>query len=627
MKNISVQFIFLLLLTNSLFAQFSISGLISDQSVPISGARVTLFNNDTTFFQEERSDNSGVFQFFNVLAGTYTIGVAKLNYAYVDSVKLVNSTVSNFNIFLSPETEKGNWDIIVQSPEALGGTDLGVLMPDGSIYYCHNTTDPFYFDPATNDTIAAPGSNNTQGCVGPVLLGDGKVWFFGGTLQEIYGPGTRQTKSFDQQTGLWQIQNNMIDYRWYPTVSPLPDGRVLIAGGGGLNNPVRVKTSEIYNTVTGNSTAVDTIAIGNEVSPIIPLLTGKTLMTHQPPQLFDPSTNQWNLAADFVQSNRMSNGDHSDHELVMMPDGNVVAIGYKNFNNILGTFVEMYNPVSNTWALKNSIAPIRSRAKAVLLPDKKILVAGGYKEDNANNTPVNQWNYMKRADLYNVTTDSWRQVDDMNYFREYHTIATLVPDGRVIVVGGEGAPGNEPSQSIIEAYSPPYLYRGVRPEITNLNNTAFSRGNTMSFEVSKTDSVTSLQLMSTAVNTHFMNSSNNRFIELSFSQLDGTISSILPVDSILMPPGNYMLFAMVDDIPSIGRMIKINPGCIITPIIAGDTNVCPNGEAIYIATFYPTAVYNWTVVGGMIINGQGTSEINVSWTNGIIGSVTVSIQL
>lgn len=418
----------------------------------------------------------------------------------------------------------------------------------------------------------------------------------------------------------------MLDYRWYPTVSPLPDGKVLIVGGGGLNNPIRVKTSEIYNTATGISTAVDTIAIGNEVSPIIPLLTGKTLMTHRPPQLFDPATNQWNLAADFVQSNRMSNGDHSDHELVMMPDGNVVAIGYKNFNSILGTFVEMYNPVTNAWSLKSSIAPIRSRAKAVLLPDKKILVAGGYKEDAANITPVNQWNYMKRADLYNVTTDTWRQADDMNYFREYHAIATLVPDGRVIVVGGEGSPGNEPPLSIIEAYSPPYLYRGVRPEISNLNNTTFARGNTMSFDVSKTDSVTTVQLMSTAVNTHFMNSSNNRFLELSFTQVNGAISVILPVDSVMMPPGYYMLFAMVDDIPSIAKIVKITQNCILNPVIIGDSNVCSNETAIYTAPEYANAGYNWTVTGGNILTGQGTNQITVSWNNGITGTVSLVVQ-
>ena len=141
---------------------------------------------------------------------------------------------------------------------------------------------------------------------------------------------------------MMKIQKNMFDYRWYPSVSPLPNGNILIAGGGGLSNPLRVKTSEVYNTQTSTFTRIDDIAIGNEVSPILPLHNGKTLMTHRPPQLFDPVTNEWDLAGDFVQSNRMSNGDHSDHELVLLSNGSVLAIGFKPFNNPLGTFVEIY---------------------------------------------------------------------------------------------------------------------------------------------------------------------------------------------------------------------------------------------------------------------------------------------
>jgi len=38
------------------------------------------------------------------------------------------------NAMLLPETHPGQWDIIMQSPEPLAGTDLGILMPDG-IYF------------------------------------------------------------------------------------------------------------------------------------------------------------------------------------------------------------------------------------------------------------------------------------------------------------------------------------------------------------------------------------------------------------------------------------------------------------------------------------------------------------
>ncbi|MBK6785111.1 MAG: DUF1929 domain-containing protein [Saprospiraceae bacterium] len=548
----------LIFTSNILVAQYTIKGMITGQTQIISGARMTLFNSDTTYFIEERSDNFGMFYFSNVSAGAYKIGVAKSNYNYKESNIIINETNQDINFILDRETEKGKWDVIIKSPEPLGGTDLGVLMPNGKIYYCHDTKDPFYFDPKTNDTLSVMGSDSVQGCVGPILLADSTVWFFGGTLREIYGPGTKKVKKFDVRTTKWKTHQNMFDFRWYPSVSPLSNGQVIILGGGGLNNPIRVKTSEIYDPKSGISKPTGQIAIGNEVSPIVPLLNGKTLMTHCPPQLFDPTTNKWELAADFVQKNRMSNGDHSDHELVLMPDGDVFAFGYKPFNNNLGTFVEKYDVAANKWELKSSINPVRSRAKAIILPDKKILVAGGQKEDQNDVSPVNQWGYMKRSDLYHPETDTWRNLADLNYFREYHAILTLVPDGRIIAVGGEGQPGNEPPQSIIEAFKPPYLFRGVRPEISNLDKSNFSKGEELSFSVSKTDSITGLLLMANAVNTHFMNSSNNRFIELAFEQNNGKVTSLLPSDSLLLFDGFYMLFAMVDDIPSKAAIIQIS---------------------------------------------------------------------
>jgi hypothetical protein len=556
--------IYLILSCNILVAQYSISGKITEQTQSISGARMTLFSNDTTYFLEGRSDSNGMFLFSNVPAGTYTIGVSHSKFNYNESNIIIDASIQNFNFALDRETEKGKWEVIINSPEPLGGTDLGVLIPDGKIYYCHDTEDPFYFDPVTNDTLSVLGSDSIQGCVGPILLADSTVWFFGGTLREIYGPGTRKVKKFDVRINNWQTHQSMLDFRWYPTVSPLSNGQVLILGGGGLNNPIRVKTSEIYDPKSGISQATGQIAIGNEVSPIVPLLNGKTLMTHRPPQLFDPTTNEWEPAADFVQSNRMSNGDHSDHELVLMPDGDVFAFGYKPFNNTPGTFVEKYDVAANKWQLKSSINPIRSRAKAIILPDKKILVAGGQKEDQNDTSSVNQWGYMKRSDLYNTETDTWRNLADMNYFREYHAILTLVPDGRVIAVGGEGQPGNEPTLSVIEAYKPPYLFRGVRPEILNLNSKRFSKGDVLTFEVTRTDSITGVLLMANAVNTHFMNSSSNRFVELEFEQVNGEVTALLPADSLKLFDGFYMLFAMVDDIPSKAEIIVIKNEAVMT---------------------------------------------------------------
>jgi hypothetical protein len=317
----------------------------------------------------------------------------------------------------------------------------------------------------------------------------------------------------------------------------------------------------------------------------------------------------------------MSNGDHSDHELVLLPNGKVVAIGYKPFNNTLGTFVEMYDPVLDQWSLKSSINPIRSRAKAVILPDKRILVAGGEKEDSNDTTTVNQWNYMRRTDLYDSSSDTWRNMKNMNYFREYHAIITLVPDGRLIAVGGEGQPGNEPPLSIIEAYKPPYLFRGIRPEIFNFTKISYARGDQINFNVNKTNSITGIHLMSNAVNTHFMNSSSNRFLELNFTQENGKISATLPKDSLLLHAGFYMLFVMVDDIPSVAKIIQIRDSTnsvisvMVENKIENNLIIYPNpfGDFIFIQSATPVIKATITDVTGielLTVTAQSIQQIN-----------------
>jgi len=548
------------------FAQ-TLTGTVTDPGgSPVADARVTIFLVDTSKFQETRTDANGGYLFENLDPNYFMFGVAKPGFAYFENTTtgIVGTVVHNAQ--LAPETEPGKWDILMDSPEPLGGTDLGVLMPDGSIYYCHSTKDPFFFVPTENDTAFAKGSGISQGCVAPALLADGKVLFAGGTLEEDgYGPACKKVKTFDPATGLWPFLPDMLDFRWYPTLAPLYDERLLIVGGGdkntGASNQKRTNTSEIYDPKTGATQWTDTVKLGNEVSAIVPLFTGKILMTHRPPQLFDPATLQWELAADFVQPNRMPNGDHCDHELILRPNGEVLAVGFKPFSALpVPSFLEKYDPVANVWTLKNSPAPLRSRAKAVQLPDQKILVMGGQKEQAIDPTPVNNWGYMNLTDQFDPQTDSWRRLANMNWKREYHAITVLVPDGRVMAVGGEGQPGNEPPKSVIEAFSPPYLFRGVRPELSNFNKTVFKRCETIGFEAQKTNALTKVILMSNAVMTHFMNSGNSRCLELDFTQNGSAVVASLPADSLRLMPGFYMLFGMVDDIPSLAKIVKIESG-------------------------------------------------------------------
>jgi len=523
----------------------------------IARARVTLSGDG---LRETRTATDGTFRFSSLAIGSYTLGASARDREYVERTVRVASAdeALSAELVLENETNRGRWTTVGRFDQrTFGGTNSGVLLPDGRVIYCHDTIDPVIFDPVSNATTNPPPSPRLQGCHAVRLLQDGRVLYVGGADVPTYGPGTRQVKTFDPATEQWSVLPDLAAARWYPTLVQLPNGELLAVGGGGLQNPVRVTTSEVCDPRTMTWSPAGNITIGNEVSPVVLLSTGEVLMTHRPPQLFDPKTRTWRAAADFVQSNRMPNGDHSDHEIVAMPDGSVVAIGYKPFAPApTASMVEIYDAARNEWRLGSTLAPLRSRASILLLPDRRVLVLGGYKEEGADPTAVNAWGYMALADLFDAARATWRRLEPMSVAREYHAMPILLPDGRVVVIGGEGMPGVEPDANVIEMFEPPYLFRGPRPEIRNLSGTALRRGGTVSFDIANA-SPTSVILIGTAARTHFMDSGNSRPIELAFVQSGTRVTASIPRDPAAAPLGYYMLFVMVDDIPSIASIVRI----------------------------------------------------------------------
>ena len=525
---------------------------------PIAAARVTLVDASV---RETRSATDGTFRFTSLTTGTYVLGASARDREYVQRTVSVAAADQAFEaLVLGAEIHRGRWTTAGRfDHRTFGGTNSGVLLPDGRIIYCHDTIDPVIFDPSSNVTTTPPASPRIQGCHSVRLLQDGRVLYVGGADVPVYGPGTRQVKTFDPATGEWAVLPELTAARWYPTLVQLANGELLAIGGGGLQNPVRTATSEICDPRTMTWSAAGNITIGNEVSPVVLLPDGEVLMTHRPPQRFDPKTRTWRAAADFVQSNRTPDGDHADHEIVAMPDGAVVAIGYRAYGPTpsSASIVEIYEPMQNAWRLGPTFAPLRSRPSISLLPDKRVLVLGGYKEEKTDPTPTNAWGYMPVADLFDTGRESWRRLEPMSVAREYHAVPILIPDGRVVVIGGEGMPGVEPDTNVIEVFEPPYLFRGPRPEVRNLSSITLRRGGTVSFDVTNTSRPTSVILIGTAARTHFMDSGNGRPIELPFEQNGTRVTVKIPREAEVAPLGHYMLFVMVDDIPSAATIVKI----------------------------------------------------------------------
>lgn len=552
----------------------------------VANARVILFTPDLTYFREARTDGAGQYTFNAVPPDTYQLGACALGREYSEVTLSVGEPGATNNFTLGLETHLGEWAVVGSTdPETFGGTNSGSVLSDGRILYCHDATDPILFDPVTGATTLAPSASSEQGCHMPTHLLDGRLLIVGGGTVDDQGnfsgseSAVKTVRAFDPATNTWENWPDLNEPRWYPGLARLADGRLLLFGGGQQPNLIRTDSCEILDPRTRQSTPTGPILRAGGFGPAMLLYTGEVLCTWEPPQLYNPTTGQWRATGSFVQPNRATLescplppapppgqpppiGDHPDHTAIFLPDGRVVAIGIRRSAlGSPGSMVEVYDPTTETWSLRTSPNTIRSMPKVLQLPTGHILVAGGKKEDASSSDPVNKWCQLKRADLYDPIVDTWRRVGDMGDYREYHAIMLLVPDGRVFVTAGTRQPGLNPppdSNKNIEAFSPPYLFRGVRPRIDSLSATRFTHGQAFILNVSLTNAVTGIVLIGLNAMSHWMNGGVPRLLSLNFTQVGAQVAAEIPTDPFMAPVGYYLLFVMVDDIPSLGRIVVID---------------------------------------------------------------------
>jgi hypothetical protein len=114
-----------------------------------------------------------------------------------------------------------------------------------------------------------------------------------------------------------------------------------------------------------------------------------------------------------------------------------------------------------------------------------------------------------------------------------------------------------PTSNDIEAFSPPYLFRGVRPQITSVSTNTPARGALLNFNIAPATQLTSVVLMGSQTTTHWVDGGIPRRLVLPFQQTGASITATLPTDPDVVPLGHYIVFAMVDDIPSKGIIVQV----------------------------------------------------------------------
>ena len=115
------------------------------------------------------------------------------------------------------------------------------------------------------------------------------------------------------------------------------------------------------------------------------------------------------------------------HTATLLPNGKVLIAGGFG-NNALLASAELYDPGSGNWLLTGSMNVARWFHTATLLPNGQVLVAGG---QNSNAL-------LSSVELYDPGSGRWSLTGSMNVARWLHT-ATLLPNGKVLVARGDGS--------------------------------------------------------------------------------------------------------------------------------------------------------------------------------------------
>jgi galactose oxidase len=235
---------------------------------------------------------------------------------------------------------------------------------------------------------------------------------------------------------------------------------------------------------------------------------------------------------------------------VMYDDGRILYAGGNRTTNTAET-IDL-NVGSPQWQWTGSMAFARRHLNLTVLPTGEVLATGGVGGTVFNDVTAG----VRAAELWDPETGNWTTLASSAVTRGYHASSLLLPDGRVLHAGsGEGA--GAPDQKNAQIFSPPYLLRGPRPEVSAAPDDV-AYGATFRLETPQADEIVKVSFIRLGATTHAFDE-NQRFQWLSFTADATGLTVTAPSSSNRAPPGHYMVFVLdAADVPSVGRIIRLH---------------------------------------------------------------------
>jgi hypothetical protein len=436
------------------------------------------------------------------------------------------------------------------------------------------------WNPSTPSTFTTLTTPDSIFCDGGASLPDGRLLVVGGWGGLSTGQvGIVDTTIFDPATNSWSRVADMHKARWYPTVTELADGRYVAISGNDTTDIHWADTPEVYDPATNTWTLLSNVStpqVHETEYPFSYLLPNGKVFTIGPSEdnsfLLDVANQTWTQVGG---ASGVRNGSS-----VMYRPGKVLYSGGGADVNSAGpasntTAVIDLNAATPTWQQTASMNNTRVYHTLTMLPDGKVLAVGG----NTNTDQRIVTSGVLPAEIWDPATQTWSVAAPMAVARNYHSTALLMPDGRVLVAGGGHPTGlNDPGQYSAQYYSPAYLFNGARPTITSAPAGA-TYGSAMSVSTPDAASISAVNLVSLGADTHQIDM-NQHFVPLNFNASGNTLSVSAPASAALAPPGYYMLFILNDKgVPSVASMVQLSQAPAAPAAPTGVTATAGNGFA------------------------------------------------
>ena len=347
---------------------------------------------------------------------------------------------------------------------------------------------------------------------------------------------------------------NMNAGRWYPTNTTLAAGDALVVSGSIDNTLGENRLPQVFQTASSTWRSLTNAQIGLDLYPRMHLAPNGRVINTAPStttRYLDTSgTGSWS-----VVGNHSVNVYRDYGSSVMYDNGKILVMGGGDPPTNTAEVIDL-NAASPAWHSVASMAFARRQLNATVLPDGQILVTGGTSGPGFNDPTAPVF----AAEMWNPATENWTTMASAQIPRLYHSMALLLPDGRILSMGGNGYP--QP-----EIYEPPYLFKGTRPTINSAPATV-NYGQSFFVDTPDAAGVTQVTWIRLSSVTHGFNM-DQRFSRLSFSQVAGGLNVLAPSNPNLAPPGHYMLFILNGNgVPSVAKIIQVTSTPGLPPSIA-----------------------------------------------------------